>query len=455
MALASLACAALLASFGTSAAYVALPTLAQAFSAPFHRVQWVVLSYLLVLTTLIVGAGRLGDRFGPRRVLVAGLVVFAVAAVLGGVAPTLEVLIAARAAQGLGAASMMALAVGMVSDLVPKESTGRAMGLLGTMSAIGTALGPSLGGLLIAGLGWRALFLAPVPGALDALVLAYWHLPCDGPRPARAGGSFDLAGTLLLVVALGAYALTLTLGRGGSGLVQAGLLGVAVAAGGLFLAVEHRAKAPLIHVNLLRNGRLRGGLASTVLVSTVLMATLVVGPLHLSRSLKLNAASVGFGMMLGPVVAALAGMPAGRLVDRYGAARTSLGGVAGVLAGGIALAGAPTAWGVAGYIAAIVVLTAGYALFQAANNTAVMAESAPGQRGTIAGLLNLARNLGLITGASGMGAVFIAASGSADLATASPAGVASGMRATFVVGAGLAVIALVVVHRTARSRKAA
>src|SRR3546814_19416314 len=119
---------------------------------------------------------------GRRRVLLAGILLFTVASVLCGVAPTLWMLIAARAVQGLGAAVLMALTVALVRETVPKERTGSAMGLLGTMSAIGTALGPSLGRVLIAGPGWRALFLVLVP--LCILILP----PAPPPLPRARWG---------------------------------------------------------------------------------------------------------------------------------------------------------------------------------------------------------------------------------------------------------------------------
>ena len=133
----------LMASLGTSIANVALPTLADAFDASFQQVQWVVLAYLLTITTLIVSVGRLGDLTGRRRLLVVGIILFTGAAILCGLAPTLPTLIAARALQGIGAAILMALALAFVAEIVPKGRIGSAMGLLGTMSAIGTALGPS------------------------------------------------------------------------------------------------------------------------------------------------------------------------------------------------------------------------------------------------------------------------------------------------------------------------
>src|SRR3954447_11460108 len=128
-ALAGLSLAMLLSSLGTSIANVGLPTLAQAFDASFQEVQWVVLAYLLAITTLIVSVGRLGDIIGRRWLLLAGILLFTVASSLSSVAPTLWLLIAARAAQGIGAAIMMALTVAFVGETVPKARTGSAIGL--------------------------------------------------------------------------------------------------------------------------------------------------------------------------------------------------------------------------------------------------------------------------------------------------------------------------------------
>jgi MFS family permease len=372
--LASLALCMLLSSLGTSIANVALPTLAEAFHTSFQGVQWVVLAYLLALTTLIVGAGRLGDLIGRRRLLLAGLFLFTIASGLCGLAPTLGLLIAARALQGLGAALLMALSLALIGETVPPEKTGRALGLLGTMSALGTALGPSLGGLLIAGLGWRSLFLINLPLGLLTWVLAQRSLPVDLPPTAHT--RFEPVATLLF-----------------------------------------------------RDRRLSLSLFLSLLVATVLMATLVAGPFYLSRTLGLDPARVGLVLSAGPLAAALAGIPAGRLVDRFGAPRATLAGLFVLAAGGLALSLLPATLGLPGYLVPLVVLTTGYALFQTANNTAVLAGTPADRRGVLSGLLNLSRHLGLIAGTAGMGAVFAA----------------SGLRTTFAVATGLLVVAIALV----------
>lgn len=434
----------LLSSLGTSIANVGLPALAHAFIASFPEVQWIVLAYLLAITTLIVSVGRLGDILGRRRLFLAGIFLFTGASVLCGVAPTLWLLIAARGAQGLGAAVMMALSMAFVGETVPKAKIGSAMGLLGTTSAIGTALGPSLGGVLIAGFGWRAIFLVNVPLGILTLLLAHCSLPADRRVPKSEVAGFDSVGTLLLALTLAAYALAMTSGRGSFGPLNMALLLAAGCGTGLFVLAETRAASPLIRLAMFRDPKLSAGLAMSALVSTVMMATLVVGPFYLSQALGLRSALVGVVMSVGPLVAALTGVPAGRMADRVGAQFMTMMGLIGIAAGCSILSMMPATLGVSGYIAPIVVITAGYALFQTANNTAVMSDIGSDQRGVISGMLNLSRNLGLITGASVMGTVFAFALGKAEITAAGSEAVAAGMRITFAVAAGLVVVAIAV-----------
>ena len=236
--------------------------------------------------------------------------------------------------------------------------------------------------------------------------------------------------------------LAVTTGRGGFGPLNMALLSAAAFGVGLFVLAESRAASPLIRLAMFGDPVLSASLATSALVSTVLMATLVVGPFYLSRALGLDAALVGLVMSVGPLVAALTGVPAGRVADRFGAQRVTIVGLTGIAAGSFMLSVAPATLGITGYIAPIVVVTAGYALFQTANNTAVMADVRPDRRGVVSGLLNLSRNLGLITGASVMGAVFALASATSDITTARPEAVAAGMRVTFAVAAMLIVVAL-------------
>lgn len=441
-ALISLAVSILLSSLGISIANVALPSLAAAFNTSFQHVQWVVLAYLLAVTITVVGAGRFGDLVGHRRMLIGGISLFTLASVLCGIAPTLWLLIASRVLQGLGAAVLMALSIAFVRDTVPKDRTGSAMGLLGTMSAIGTALGPSLGGLLLASASWRAIFLVMVPLGTLNLFLACRFLPAS--TPTREGSGFDSLGMLLLGLTLAAYALAATAGEGHFDHVNVVLLTGAAIGAGLFMMVEARAASPLIRPSAFRDIALSGSLIMNVLVSTVMMVTFVVGPFYLSRALGLNAAFVGMVMSVGPVISTLTGIPAGWIVDRFSTSLVVLAGLTSMTIGSLVLAAVPTTFGVAGYVVGIAILTPGYQLFQAANNTAVMIDVSPDQRGVISGMLNLSRNLGLITGASVMGALFAFVSGGMDGSVAHPEAIAAGMHITFAAAATLTLGAIAI-----------
>ena len=439
--LAVLASAMLLPSMGTSIVNVALPEMARAFGVAFPAVQWVVLSYLLALSAFIVGAGRLGDLFGRRRLLLAGLALFAVASMLGAVAGALWQVIAARALQGLGAAFMTALSIALVGDLVPKSRAGSAMGLLGTVSAVGTALGPTLGGTLVAGFGWPAVFTTLAGTGVASWAAARLILPADRPADRQTGRPphFNPAGLVLLALALTASALVMTQAMGG---IAANL---ALTAGALFaflllVRVEARAPSPLVQPRLLADPTLAAGLAGSGLIAAVLMSTLVVGPFYLSQALGLDALQTGLVMSVGPAVSALCGIPAGRAVDRFGPQTMTRFGLALLFLGTVLMVVLPIRLGWPGYAFSLAVTTSGYAVFQAANNTAIMARAAGGERGTVSGLLGLSRNLGLIAGASALGALFHWGTG--ITVPLFGAGAAAGLQVTFATAALLTLFAV-------------
>lgn len=431
--LASLSMAMLLPSLGISVANIALPNLRTAFDVTSQEAQWVVIAYLVVVTASLVTAGRLGDLLGRKRLLLVGIAIFSLAALAAVFASSIWMVVLARAVQGVGAAVMMSLTVAAVSDAVPAERAGTAMGLLGTVSAVGTAAGPSLGGLLVGLFGWPAIFLLMAGAGLLAALLVGTQLPAattaDGRRPA-----FDLPGASALMLTVAAFALATTVSP--VTLVNAGLAAVATLGVAVFVAMQRRAAAPLVQLDLLRHPPVAAGLLSIALASAIVMTTLVVGPFYLTGVLGLDTATAGLVMTIGPAVSALVGLPAGRIVDRRGPGPVSHVGLSALLAGTLAMAILPGAIGLPGYVCSLVVITSGYALFQAANTTALLAGASKDQRGVISALLSLGRNVGLITGASAMGALFALAS------DGTAAGGQHGLQLVFAVASGFVATAL-------------
>jgi MFS family permease len=239
------------------------------------------------------------------------------------------------------------------------------------------------------------------------------------------------------MLTLAAYALAMTLDDLMLPLLLASLCGA-----GLFIVVEMKAKAPLIRLSLFRDARLSSSLALTLLVTTVMMTTLVVGPFYLSRGLGLSSAMVGLALSVGPLLSAFGGVPAGRLVDRFGARRIVPGALLGLACGCGLLALLPMRLGLPAYLLSISVVAISYALFQASNNTGLMAGVRQEQRGVVSAMLGLARNLGLITGAAVMGAVFALAAG--DPTQAPATAIASGLHITFAVATALMLTSLII-----------
>ena len=429
--------AVLAASFGTSAANIALPAVTTSFDASPSEAQWVVVAYLLGMTAASVMVGALGDRWGRRRALSAGLAVFLLAAAVSAAAPTLLILVLARAVQGVAAAVMTALPLALARDVTSREQTGRVVGLLGTTSAVGTALGPAVGGALVQWGGWAVPFWAMVPFGALALVLHAWRGRRGPDAPARPAGRFDVIGATLLSAAIATYTLAFTtVTPGGSALP---LLGVAAALLVATVAVERRSPAPVLPLPELRSNTVVAGVMGNLLVAAVMMTTLIVGPFALHDGLDLPVAGAGLVMAVGPVMSAISGVIAGRLVGRASPRALSATGLVAVTTGATALAVLPGVWGAPGYVVALLILTPGYQLFLAAANTRVLSDADPDRRGTVAGVLALARNVGLVTGASAMGALFVALQG----AETGPSAVLSAARGSFLVAAALAAVALV------------
>jgi EmrB/QacA subfamily drug resistance transporter len=458
----ALSFATLISQLGATIANVGLPTLMHVFGVGFGEVQWVVLSYLLAVVALAVSVGRLGDIVGRKRLYLIGLACFTIASIGCGAAPTLDLLIAARAVQGLGAAVIMALTLAFVSEAVPKARAGMAMGVLGTLQSLATTLAPSFGGLLISTLGWRFLFLSSVPLGIIAFAASWRYLPegttLSGKRDRK---EFDYVGTVILVATLATYSLAMTFAQTEGFANRRVLTLLAFVAVGvcLFVITEMRVRDPLVKLSMFGDVLLSASLIMNVLVVAVMMSTLILGPFFLSRAIGLSTRDVGFIMSIGPMVAAFAGMPAGWLVDRFGTRETMIAGLTIFTGGAFLMSMVSCENGPLAYILPIVVISVGYPLFQTPNNTAVMANVSSDQRGIVSGLLNLSRVLGLITGASLMGALFASAVGGSKnsklievVAGASPDAISTGMQITYGIATtmGLAAMAMAAMTLFAR-----
>ncbi len=401
MPLFGLASALLIPTLGVSISNVALPLISQSFGAPLSEVNWVVIAYLVSVTSLVLGAGALGDKFGRKRLLLTGIGAFSFASMLCALSTTLWMLIGARFLQGLGAAMILSSTLALAGTLLPKRKTGLAMGLMGTIAATGTALGPFVGGITLQLLSWPFVFWFLLPLAGLAYFLCLKFVPSDQARTRS----------------------------------------------------QKKLSSPLINLSLLDNTLRNRTLTASLFVDAIAMSTLVIGPYYLTYALAMSPASVGITMSIGPFIAAMSGYTSGKLVDSCGIKPILLLGLCLVALGSFCFAYLPLLFGIYGYIAALLVLTPGRQLFLASSHTFVIKSVSDKEKGLASGIVNLCKNLGLLTGASLISGLFSFFLNSSSVSDASVEQLNTAFSATFLVSSIFVVLSLVSIVLTSRHKK--
>jgi len=427
---------------------VALPTLTESLHTDFATIQWVILSYVLVIASLLLLISRLGDMRDKKRIFFTGLVLFVIASLCCGLAPSVSWLIGFRALQGIGAAMSQSLGMAIVTQIAPPSSRGRALGFIGGTVAMGLMIGPPLGGVLIGLAGWRSMFLLNVPVGLLAMYVVRRHMP--SLPPVRQGEQFDLPGAALACLTLASYCLGMTFMQhhGLSDPLALGLLGLSVAGLAAFVAVERRSPAPMLDLSLFANPLISLPLAISALVF-ITGASGFIMPFFLQSGQGHTVTEVGLLLMILPASMALTAPISGALADRYGARGISLLGLI-VLFGGCLALGTLTEhtpwWG---YLLRSMPVGLGIGIFQAPNNSTIMGQMPPHRLGVGSGLANYARVFGQSTGLPLVATIFsglVVASGTvashADFTKAPPAALAAGVAGVYHALAGLLAAAI-------------
>ena len=312
-----------------SAVNVALPSIGSELGASGSQLQWVVDAYALVIASLLTLGGSLGDRLGRKRVFQVGLVIFAVASVMCSLSTSPEMLIAARAIQGIGGSMLNPVAMSIITNVFidPKERA-RAIGLWAAAVGVSMAMGPVIGGALVSGIGWEAIFWLNVPICLLALVLTALFVPESRAEHARR---FDPLGQLLVFTFLATLTFGIIEGRG-LGWTSAPVIGCFAAAAiavTTLVVYESRRRQPLIDPRFFRSAPFSGAVISAVVMFAAMGGFLFLNTLYLQEVRGMSPLQAG--LMTLPMAAASAafGPIAGRMVAAAGARRPMLlGGVA-------------------------------------------------------------------------------------------------------------------------------
>lgn len=300
---------------------VALPTMRQDLGMLQVAAHWAVNAYLLTFTCFVAVGGRLGDDYGHRDVFVAGIAIFGLASLAAGSAPDGGWLIAARAAQGIGAAVIFPSSWAMMTATFPPEQRGTAFGIQTTVGGIFMATGPLIGGFFSQSISWRWIFWVnlPVVAVIAVVVMLVWKPSLDAGRRAAAGG-FDAAGLVTLIAGLVALVIALMEGSGWGwdAPLTLALLGGGVFLLALFTVMELRRADPLIELGLLRNATFTGGTLVFFMFQFNKIVVFVFVPLYLQDVLHRSPVVAGLAVMIAVLPTLVTSLASGRLTDRYG-----------------------------------------------------------------------------------------------------------------------------------------
>jgi EmrB/QacA subfamily drug resistance transporter len=396
--LATVALAGVLVPLNSTMIAVALPRLVEGLDTSLRGAAWLVTAYLIAMASLQPVAGKLGDRFGRRPLVLGGLVWFGVASAGAALAGGVAVLLAFRLQQAVAGALLMPNAIALVRQTVPPDRLGASLGTVGATFSLGAAAGPPLGGLLLEAGGWRWIFLANLPIVAAALALGLRSLPAVARAGRAAGGpGFDGTGALLLSATLGAAAWALN-GAGLSGRAAGALGAAAVVLLVVLVRVELRRDDPVLQPRLFVRGAFGPAAAGVALSNLAMYVTLLALPVLLARRAGFDGAGAGLALAAMSLASFVVTPLGGRLADRTGPRLPAVAGLATLAGALVPLALWPATLGGGAIAACLAVAGAGLGLASSSLQVAAKAAVDPASAGVAAGVYSTSRYAGSIAG---------------------------------------------------------
>jgi len=384
---------------------VSLPTLVRVLDSQFAVVQWVVLVYLLTITTTMLSIGRLADMLGKKQIYSLGFIIFTIGSALCGTASSVYWLIAFRIIQAIGAAMILALGAAILTEAFPPQERGKAMGLIGAIVSIGIVVGPALGGMIIGALSWRWIFYVNLPVGIIGTIMVRRNVPDYKPVGRQR---FDYLGALTLFFCLLALLLSLTLGQqqGFFNPTVLTLIGLSLLLFVVFIALEKKVAQPMIDLKMFDNKSFCTSLVTGFISFVGLAGVLILMPFYLENILRFKILHVGLLMGIVPVMLGITSPFAGAISDRFGTRRLAVIGMGIMFIGYLAASTLTQNTSVMGYLVRMFAVGLGIGIFISPNNSSIMGTAQRHQLGIVSGMMAITRTLGQTVGVAVMGAIW-------------------------------------------------
>ncbi|MBE5991224.1 MAG: MFS transporter [Paenibacillaceae bacterium] len=376
---------------------VALPRMAESLGVTTASIQFVATSYLIVISGTVLIFGKLGDMFGKTTMFTFGVIVFTIGSLLCGLSHSYWFLIIARAIQAIGAAGTMANNQGIVTEVFPVEERGKALGLLGTAVALGSLVGPGLGGMIVGVLSWEYIFTINVPIGILAVIGAFCLLP---KTKTKTSGRMDLYGALLFIVTIvslfGALSEGLNLGFGHP-LILTGFFLAAVCFS-VFLVVERKRKDPMIQLDIFKNGLFSLSIFCGFISFVAMFCNNIILPFYLQDVMEFSPQKAGLIMMAYPLILMVAAPVSGYLSDKTGSEILTFIGLVFTSIGLFSMSFLNENSTVITMVSMIGIMSVGMGLFQSPNNSLIMSTVSRDKLGVAGSINALVRNMGMVCG---------------------------------------------------------
>lgn len=429
---------------------VALPQMASSLSVDLGSIQWVVTSYLLVISTLVLMFGRLADIKGKKNIYQNGFLVFSLGSLLCVFSKTMYFLIAARIVQGLGASMMMSCNFGIITMVFPLNERGRATGILGTVVALGTMTGPPLGGFIVGNFSWQTIFLINIPIGIFAYLAGAKYLPRE--KVADSKQAFDIKGIVSFALTITALFLSLLNGESFGWRSTPIILGfvICLLSFTAFCYFETNTSFPMLDFKIFKNKPFSAGIFCAFISYCVIYFTNIIQPFYLQHILNFSPQKAGVIMMVYPVTAAVMAPLGGIICDRIGYKIPTFIGLVLTCFGIFTMSFLGLNSTYSAIIISMTILGSGYGLFQSPNNAGVMSVVPKDKLGISGSVNSLIRNLGMTSGISISVALFYGHMSSklgtnvSALSSAKPELFISSMSFTYKIGAAMAIAGIIV-----------
>ncbi|MBM3705791.1 MAG: MFS transporter [Actinobacteria bacterium] len=429
---------------------ISLPVISRYFTAPMTSVEWIVLSYLIIITSLLLTFGKLGDLYGHKKIFNTGLVIFTAGSLFCSLSPTLLLLIVSRVIQALGAGMLMSMGPAIITINTSPSRRGKYLGIIAMSVSVALIAGPVLGGFLTTYFGWQSIFYINIPIGITAFIWALKSLPASR---LTAAARFDFAGAGLLFISLLLIVFPLSYGdrAGWSNPFVIGSLASGVFLFIAFFFAESRIKNPMLDPGLFKSRLFSMANLSLLINFMAQFCVTFIMPFYLIDFRKFSPSKAGLILIAAPAVVMIIAPLAGYLSDKIDARYISSAGMAVSSAGLFLLSTLKEDTAIFAIIAFLSITAIGFGFFQTPNNSAIMGSVPPDRRGIASSMIATMRNMGMVFGVAISGSIFssrfdflteaLSLEGLGESAVLSHA-YSGAMETTFIVAASLSCIAV-------------